>query len=310
MFKQRVKKLEIALPQKLNLTPNTNPPLIDLSTIYNIDTNNPLGEESQYKTAYKATKNNKNYVVFTFKMDTNKEIDTFKRLVKENVCDKYAICPVQIGLFEGSIAIVTEFIEGITLSNLIETLQDKQLNKNVTIPILTSFQISYLYALQLFEKIVRSLQFIHNVWKFVHLDIKPDNIMIANDGSSVYIIDLGSGCFEDENCVDRFAAEDYIAPESIFPPYEKYWDFSSGKFEDWKKADIFSVGKVFKTFVDSNTILFSCSSQKEYLNRLIESMTNDDYTQRPTLSHVFQELQNLKDVVCGDIIKQLGSCFF
>jgi serine/threonine protein kinase len=306
----------------------SSPPLVDLATIYEVNTNESLGEESQFKTAYKAKKNGKMYVLFVFKKlssssdsgsDTSgssggdpipKEVKIFKKLIGDNTCDKYAICPVQVGLFEGSLSIVTEFIEGVTLAKLVEMLKERDIDQAIKIPI-TNYQLSYLYALELFQKIVKSLQFIHNVWKFVHLDIKPDNIMISHDGSSVYIIDLGSGCFSPEitkdNCEDRFAAEDFVAPESIFPPRENYWTSAEGNFENWKKADIFSLGKVFDYL--KTVITFECDSQKESLTKLIEKMTDSIYEIRPTSVQVNGELENFKTLDCKNLIKQLGGCF-
>jgi serine/threonine protein kinase len=188
--------------------------------------------------------------------------------------------------------------------------RDSGIDQAIKIPI-TNYQLSYLYALELFQKIVKSLQFIHNVWKFVHLDIKPDNIMISHDGSSVYIIDLGSGCFSPEitkdNCEDRFAAEDFVAPESIFPPRENYWTSAEGNFENWKKADIFSLGKVFDYL--KTVITFECDSQKESLTKLIEKMTDSIYEIRPTSVQVNGELENFKTLDCKNLIKQLGGCF-
>lgn len=292
------------------ITPSTSP-LPNLGAIYSIDKTKTLGDTSQFKEAYKATKGDKNYVLFVFKKLTgseseseSKEIKTFEKLVRENKCSSHAICPVQVGLFEGSIAIVTEFIEGTTLSNLT----------------VGEYKLGYLSGLQLFEKIIKSLQFIHDTWKFVHLDLKPDNIMISNDLGSVYIIDLGSGCFSteitEENCIDRFAAEAFVAPESVFPPEPDYWDYNKlslpekrrEQFENWKKADIYSIGKVFDYLL--NVIEFNCETQKTQLEYLIKKMTDDNYTQRPDSSQVLSELGNLKTTQCAGGLSQLARCFF
>lgn len=307
------------------ITPAASP-LPNLASIYSVDKSKTLGDTSQFKEAYKATKGNKNYVLFVFKKlngseNSNKEIKIFEQLIKENKCERHAICPVQVGLFEGSIAIVTEFIEGVTLADLIGFLLDKKVPEEMTIPLVGGHQLSYLFTLQLFEKIIKSLQFIHDTWKFVHLDLKPDNIMISNDLSSVYIIDLGSGCFSteivQENCTDRFAAEDFIAPESVFPQ-GNYWDFDINstldqrrqQFENWKKADVYSIGKVFNYLIKQNVISFMCETQKMQLEKLIEKMTSDNYLNRPDSSQVFSELGNLKLSQCAGGISQLARCFF
>ena len=306
------------------ITPSSSP-LPNLGAIYSIDKTKTLGDTSQFKEAYKATKGDKNYVLFVFKKlkgseSDSKEIKTFEKLVRENKCSSHAICPVQVGLFEGSIAIVTEFIEGTTLSNLISFLQEKTVPQEMTIPLVGGYKLGYLSGLQLFEKIIKSLQFIHDTWKFVHLDLKPDNIMISNDLSSVYIIDLGSGCFSteivEENCTDRFAAEAFVAPESVFPPEPKYWDYNKlslpekrrEQFENWKKADVYSIGKVFDYLL--NVIEFNCETQKTQLEHLIKMMTDDNYTQRPDSSQVLSELGNLKTTQCAGGLSQLARCFF
>jgi serine/threonine protein kinase len=274
-----------------------------------------LSEESSFKDAFKVQHDGKNYVLFKFKDPSrgSKELETFKKIIRSNNCNTHAICPVEIGTYNGDIAIVTDFIEGITLETYIDLVENEEYNLLRTKLKSDEFaaELSFLNSINLMKKIIKSLLFIHNVWQFVHLDIKPDNIMISNDLRNVYIIDLGSGCFNDANvdCEDRNATEKYGAPENIKSElYVKpdYWS-KGGDFNNWKLADIYSVGVVFG---DLTRITSFCNeTQINTVLELIKAMTNEDYSMRPTGEKVLETLNLIERIQCDKYIQNIGRAF-
>lgn len=294
--------------------------LLNLEDKYEIG--DRLGDESSFKLAYKAIKNGKPFVLFTFKdpVAGNKEIKTFKKLIKSSTCSTNAICPVEIGYYKGAISIVTEFIEGITLDTFMDIIDGEDYNmynKKINIklpenPEKVDIMLSYGDSIRLMKKIIKSLLFIHNSWNFVHLDIKPDNIMINSDLSSVYIIDLGSGCFGDkeDNCEERNATERYGAPENITSELyveNDYWS-KNGNFENWKAADIYSVGRIFEDLL--KVTKFCNTKQINELENLINEMTNEDYKKRPKSEIILTALNNLETIGCEENIQSIGESFF
>lgn len=325
MFKGKEKK---GPGLKISLLPTPSPSpqkeisseMINLEDKYIIGER--LGDESTFKNAYKATRGNREYVIFKFKdpQRGQKEIKTFSKIIQSTNCNSNVICPVEIGFYEGSISIVTEFIEGVTLDTLIELIEGEDfrgLTKRLNIdlpenPSRNDILLTFTETITIFRNLINSLLFIHNIWKFVHLDIKPDNIMISKNLKRVHIIDLGSGCFGggEEDCEERNATEKYGAPENIasdlYVPSD-YWS-KNGNFEDWKKADIYSLGKVFSDLMDITK--FCNNEQKLELNKLVYFMTDENYIRRPTSESISEILKEIEKIECENLIQNIGKSFF
>jgi serine/threonine protein kinase len=145
------------------------------------------------------------------------------------VCNPFIICPIAI--IENGRWMITNYFEGIDLFEFI----DNYIRSQQFAPLDTVKQIMI--------NCVRALDDLHKQLHFVHLDIKPENIMINPKTYEIGIIDLGEGCFDDDiskcNLHSYKSTIGYIAPE-IMLSYEQIGDISV-----LRSCDIYSLGCVF-----------------------------------------------------------------
>jgi dual specificity tyrosine-phosphorylation-regulated kinase 2/3/4 len=64
------------------------------------------------------------------------------------------------------------------------------------------------------EQILSGIKFFHSL-NILHSDLKPENIMLTEDKTSVKIIDFGSGCFSHKKVFTYIQSRFYRAPEVI-----------------------------------------------------------------------------------------------
>jgi serine/threonine-protein kinase len=121
--------------------------------------------------------------------------------------------------------IVMEYLEGQTLGHLIHTIRP----------------IPEPDALKIASRICEALHYMHE-HEVVHRDLKPDNIMICNDGS-IRIMDFGIAKFEGQRRLTfggftpAMGTPDYMAPEQV-----------KGKRGD-ARTDIYSLGAILYEMV-------------------------------------------------------------
>ncbi len=154
------------------------------------------------------------------------ETDTLETL-SENVCNKTTPVVCYYDTFnsvdngKNTLNIVTEFIDGWTLSGYIPA-------QSLSVLLLVSKQLIY------------GLSYIHGQG-FAHRDIKPDNIMINNDGYVKYI-DFGFACLNKcliENCSNLCKGR----PGSpLYSPPEYFDNFKPENLIVSKAHDIWSLG--------------------------------------------------------------------
>jgi hypothetical protein len=299
----------------------------DISKKYNIDLTKRVGDDSSFKIGYIGTKLGKKYIIFTFSTDVDyKEVDIFRKIIKDKNCSAHAICPVEIGFIiqngEKKLALVADFITGKTLNALLK-LDDDDFGE-------TQYKnISLESALNLMLKMAKSCKFIHNEWEFVHLDIKPDNIMVDEDLENAYIIDLGSGCFKSDEECRGMKTEHFGAPEVSSPPDDDYW--KSGDFADWKKSDIYSLGRIYDFLLSLVSDKDEHPEQSQQLEKLVYDMTGfqassdiqdfldnlplvnstyENIRKRPDIELVISSLKNIIKKDDKEKIHQIGSAFF
>lgn len=140
----------------------------------------------------------------------NDEINTFKTLSSFPDCYKYVACYYdsfeEIFNEKPTIFIISEYIDGGSLTDYIEMYNG-------------SFTSKDLWAL--FSQLILGLNYIHTKG-FAHRDIKPDNILITQDGTVKYI-DFGLSCYTsckiDEECINTcdkaVGTLVYMSPEYI-----------------------------------------------------------------------------------------------
>ena len=102
------------------------------------------------------------------KLQQEKEFNLGIKLVHPNIMSTYSLEEVEdLGL-----CIVSEWIEGVTLSEWLKSKQNISARRRV------------------FMQILDALEYIHSL-QLVHHDIKLDNIMVTTNGTNVKLIDFG-----------------------------------------------------------------------------------------------------------------------
>lgn len=148
------------------------------------------------------------------------------KLIHNNGCNPNLICLRDYFRYKNNIAIVSDYIVGDTLHNVLR-MDRKRFNINIFIWI--------------FKKLLDSLNYMHNVLNIAHLDIKPDNIIISldQDKYNVSIIDFGSCCITTNNICNLISFTRGYLPPSFINITQKKSNFD---LEYAKKVDIFSLG--------------------------------------------------------------------
>ena len=125
--------------------------------------------------------------------------------------------------------IVMEFLEGQTLGHLMHSIRPMPEHD----------------ALKIASRICEALHYMHE-HEVVHRDLKPDNIMICNDGS-IRIMDFGIAKFEGQRRLTfggftpAMGTPDYMAPEQV-----------KGKRGD-ARTDIYSLGAILYEMVTGSS---------------------------------------------------------
>ena len=122
--------------------------------------------------------------------------------------------------------IVMEYVEGITLKTYIEK----------------KGQLNYKEAISIAIQVARGIEAAHHN-NIVHRDIKPQNIIIDNDGKA-HLIDFGISRINNEDKEN----DTVISATAIFAPPEQY-----GFFQTDVRSDIYSLGVVINYLLTGST---------------------------------------------------------
>ncbi|KAM7257073.1 hypothetical protein ACFE04_012814 [Oxalis oulophora] len=172
--------------------------------------------------------------------------------------------------------IIAEYLSGGTLSAFLQRKRNHAINK-----------LPFTEVVQFALDIARGLTYLHSK-KIVHRDIKPDNILLDNNGR-IKIADFGVACIESE-IHDIHGTEGYMAPEVI---QEKLCD---------RKSDVYSFGiclweiyccKCPRTYMATHKlkkpkIPISCP---RILAKIIKTCLDDDPKKRPEMEEVVSMLE-------------------
>ncbi|MFH1421214.1 MAG: serine/threonine-protein kinase [Planctomycetota bacterium] len=155
----------------------------------------------------------------------------------------------EVGNYKGIFYFSMEYIDGVTLLGLME-------DRN-TLDVATSIDIII--------QVARGLEHAHS-HSIIHRDVKPENIMIANDGA-VKICDMGlakrMGCAEHDITVTGqvIGTPAYMSPEQIASP--KTLDH---------RSDIYSLGATFYHVVTGKRPFLGDTSAQTMLNVIREPL--------------------------------------
>ena len=188
--------------------------------------------------------------------------------------------------------LVMEFVEGNTL---------KSLSTN------TNFYLYENQIINIFNQLLKTLQFLHDKCHIMHRDVRPENIILQNNGT-IKLLDFGIAVYL-ENSDPKLVSEKTLKGELHFVPDEMFGIIRNYDY----KFDIFSLGftmyslmnpsrtvfpnlpqvtyKIEGGFSRKALILQNKNSYSLWLNQLVESLYDKNPYQRPTAERALQQLQ-------------------
>ena len=143
--------------------------------------------------------------------------------------------------------ILTEYIDGETLTERLAQQPEYFLDKHNTRRFVSQLLdvVGYLHS--------------HQV---LHLDLKPDNILLTRIGSDVKLIDLGF-CYTDTFTDTQGHTDSYAAPERLNPPPTGE---GQGEVSPNVQADIYAIGKILQQLPSHhiyNNVIARCTHPNE-----------------------------------------------
>lgn len=159
---------------------------------------------------------------------------------------------------ESKLYLITEYIQGQTLYDHI-VLHTKLPEQN---------------ALKLFDQLLQAVDFLHHR-KILHGDIKPDNIMVSNDG--LKIIDFGSA-----QHISNGSSSSISGTKCYWPPEMLQGSLPSPSMDVWAMGCILFI-------LLTGTHPFDPSGKASY-SRIISNIQNKSPTYPNTISKPIQEL--------------------
>lgn len=188
-------------------------------------------ETKGYSCLYTATKFGKKVILKGLKPEFKKERFYQDLLKKEFEISYFLDHPniVKIIDFQNILnigdCIVMEYVEGVTLREFIESQQVEEVQNHID---------KRVYE-KIFNELLDAMEYFHSK-QVIHRDLKPDNILITNNGNNVKIIDFGLSDADDYVILKQAAGtRKYAAPEQLIP----------NNTIDCR-ADIYSLGIILK----------------------------------------------------------------
>jgi serine/threonine protein kinase len=170
------------------------------------------------------------------------------------------------GSDKDSIYILTEYIDGQTLSDF--RLKNPEFFKKAE------------NTRKLLLQLLSALDYLHNR-QIVHLDLKPDNILITNNGNNIKLIDLGlsySDCYTEITG----GTQSFGSPEQ----------FSSSQLIDYR-SDLYAFGKIVLYLFTGDTSINSLRRLPARYKKLVRKCLIEDVERR-----------NIKAIECIKLINQ------
>lgn len=184
---------------------------------------------------------------------TREELITAIRVKNKNLVNTHSIDQDDKYFY-----IVMEYIDGSTLTNKIKQQES----------------INYKEAYFLFKQLVESVRALHSYNnKIIHLDLKPDNVFLSADGSSIKVADFGISTILGKNNVvlsseSKFkGTPGYVSPDIMFTDKVKEKnrykeDFPVNyKREINEQFDIYALGIIFYEMLTGDIPFFAPKSE-------------------------------------------------
>lgn len=189
--------------------------------------------------------------------EQNKDITKCPNILKIRYCYKFPI-----GLNIVSRAIVFDYIDGNDMSEFISNL-----------PSLSTSNLKQI-IIKIFIDIMEGTKCLHDFHQRLHLDLKPQNVMIEKSTNRAIIIDIDSVFLKIKVGDENFGMSEYYAPytddellafdETYKDPAKKYSDL----YDTW---DHFTIGEIF---CETLLTLQDSIIQKPNLQKLVRAQTS------------------------------------
>ncbi|MDL2213104.1 serine/threonine protein kinase [Bacteroides sp. OttesenSCG-928-E20] len=150
---------------------------------------------------------------------------------------------------ENGVYILTEYVDGCTLTEFVD--------KNPT------YFHKKEHITRFINQLLSALEYLHDK-QILHLDLKPDNILITAIGHSVKIVDLGFAYSDCYQFLSSGKSLKYAAPEQI----------SGGKIGRW--TDIYSLGIVLLYVLTGTVNLERVSKTPQRYKALLKKCLQED----------------------------------
>jgi len=171
-----------------------------------------------------------------------------------------------IGEEEGIYHIVMELVLGRTLREIIEARESPQ-------------QVDIAGMIELFYQMLQAIEYAHKR-KIIHRDIKPDNIMVTDEGK-VKVMDFGLAVLEDRHSLTEMGQ--VMGTIAYFSPEQ-----AKGEPAD-TRADIYSLGAVFFEML-TNQLVFQATNPSEMISKHLTSPPPNPRMYNPEISPVMTNL--------------------
>lgn len=178
------------------------------------------------------------------------EIQILLHLQQDHHCRRHILCLLDYSIMENTIIIITEYIRGMTLRDVIwlNTVSN---------------------WIPLFRQLAEVVQIIHQQG-IVHRDLKDDNIMLSE--GEIIILDFGISCsvFPITGVIPCYqypirGSIAYSAPEVLTAGNEPN---GGGSEIDYFAADVYSLGVIFY-YALSRHLPFSVNAPSEYIQKTL-----------------------------------------
>lgn len=219
-------------------------------------------------------------------------------------CHPNVICYLDHYEDQNNLHIVTEYIDGFPLSDIIEHNWVDQWVNNIGEPLVYQPDRHYPNSdmvHDILEDLINGVKHLHK-YDQIHRDIKPDNILVIDpyNNPQAIIVDLGLACMASK-CDESLAVGTaiYLAPERIISELSNRQHLP---LETLKLSDIFSVGAcVYELMVGQNFYPSNILTVDELINFIIYHYPNLDYKW-----YYDQELENfVRSLLNRDPYKRL-----
>ena len=155
-------------------------------------------------------------------------------------------------------ALLMEYVDGVTLTNFLKQ------NPNY-------FQQRH-HRQQLVDELLSAVAYLHEC-QVLHLDLKPDNIMLTRIGHHVKLVDLGY-CYQDSFPFTTGGTAEYSAPDKEKTP----------------ASDIYSLGRIFQELgIGSKTLIAKClcanaADRYQSIDELVSAMRKRHFPWKTTVA--------------------------